>query len=160
MNYFFSSIVKYELYPYIHNSTYCMKPCLDADEVFSRAKMYQEFMNQIPIPTLRGSLIPFDTWMGLARSLKQLYDQPLHYLTNVLVKQWDQLRVGTEDESRSLDSIIHPVKAEASIWLIEEVHRKTTSPHHIAKLWVSDPMHHAFVDSIIPTNMKDALQCL
>ena len=127
-----------------------MKTCLDADVVIRRAEMYQEYMKQIPIPARRGSLIPFDTWMGLAKSIKQLYGQPLHYLTNILVKQWDQLRIGSKDENRSLDSIIHPSKAEASIWLIEEVHRQTTSPHHMAKLWQSDPMHYAFVDSIFP----------
>lgn len=120
------------------------------DVVIRRAEMYQEYMKQIPIPARRGSLIPFDSWMGLAKSIKQLYGQPLHYLTNILVKQWDQLRIGSEDENRSLDSIIHPSKAEASIWLIEEVHRQTTSPHHMAKLWLSDPMHYAFVDSIFP----------
>ncbi|KAL2503469.1 Protein RDM1 [Abeliophyllum distichum] len=115
-----------------------------------RAKGYQEYMNQIRVPTLRGSLIPFTSWIGLGRSIKQLYGQPLHYLTNICLKQWDQSRIGAEDEQIPLDTTIHPYKAEASIWLIEEVHRLTTSHHHLAKLWLADPMHHAFIDPIFP----------
>ncbi|EOY05752.1 hypothetical protein QUC31_016624 [Theobroma cacao] len=115
-----------------------------------RAEMYQEYMKQLPIPTQRGSIIPFTTWMGLGRSIKQLYGQPLHYLTNILLKQWDHLRIGSEDEHSPLDIVIHPCKAEATVWLVEELHRCTSSHHHMAKLWQSDPMHHAFVDSIFP----------
>ncbi|KAF6138123.1 hypothetical protein GIB67_033537 [Kingdonia uniflora] len=118
--------------------------------IIRRAEMYQDYMKQIPIPSLHGSLVPFTSWQGLAKSLKQLYSQPLHYLTNVRLKQWDQMRIGSHDEYQPLDTIIHPVKAEAIIWLMEEVHRLTSSHHHIAKLWVSDPMHDAFVDTIIP----------
>lgn len=128
-----------------------LSSCLYADLVIRRAAMYQDYMKQIPIPSHRGSVIPFTSWMGLGRSIKQLYGQPLHYLTNILLKQWDQSRMGSEDEHKPLDNIIHPSKAEASIWLIEEVHRQTSSHLHIAKLWQADPMHHAFVDSIFPT---------
>ncbi|XP_057960303.1 protein RDM1 [Malania oleifera] len=126
------------------------KEKISEGDIFRRAKMYQEYMKQIPIPTHRGSIIPFTTWMGLANSIKLLYGQPLHYLTNILLKQWDQSRIGTEDEHRPLDTIIHPCKAEANIWLIEEVHRLTSSHHYLAKLWLSDPMYHAFVDPIFP----------
>ncbi|OVA15527.1 Protein RDM1 [Macleaya cordata] len=112
--------------------------------------MYQEYMKQIPIPSLHASAIPFTTWQGLAQSLKWLYKQPLHYLTNTVLKQWDKSRIGTNNEHLPLDAIIHPRKAEATIWLMEEVHRLTSSHHHLAKLWLSDPMHHAFVDPIIP----------
>ncbi|KAK9288097.1 hypothetical protein L1049_016544 [Liquidambar formosana] len=126
------------------------KEIISEGVVIRRAEMYQEYMKQIPIPSHHGSVIPFTSWMGLSKSIKQFYGQPLHYLTNILLKQWDQLRVGAEDEYRPLDTIIHPSKAEATIWLIEEVHRCTTSPHHIAKLWLSDPMHHGFVDPIFP----------
>ena len=132
-------------------NAFVLRTCFYADVLIRRANMYQNYMKQIPIPNLRGSLIPFTSWMGLGRSIKQLYGQPLHYLTNILLKLWDQLRIGSEDEYKPLDYIIHPWKAEASIWLIEEVHRKTSSHLHIAKLWQSDPMHHAFVDSIFPT---------
>ncbi|KAF5200170.1 Rdm1 [Thalictrum thalictroides] len=120
------------------------------DTVLRRAEMYQEYMKQIQIPSRHGSVVPFTTWQGLAKSLKQLYGQPLHYLTNVLLKQWDQSRLGSDNEHRPLDAIIHPRKAEATIWLMEEVHRLTSSHHHLAKLWLLDPMHHAFVDPIFP----------
>ncbi|GKV42418.1 hypothetical protein SLEP1_g49826 [Rubroshorea leprosula] len=49
-----------------------------------------------------------------------------------------------------LDIIVHPFKAEATIWLIEETHLHTTYSHHIAKLRLSDPMHDDFVDPILP----------
>ncbi|PON80009.1 Protein RDM [Parasponia andersonii] len=122
----------------------------EAGSLIKRAEMYQEYMKQIPIPAHRGSVIPFTTWMGLGNSIKQLYGQPLHFLTNVQLKQWDRLRIDSEDEDKPLDTIIHPCKAEATIWLLEEVHRRTASHYHVAKLWESDPMHHAFVDSIFP----------
>ncbi|KAL5541520.1 hypothetical protein UlMin_009230 [Ulmus minor] len=127
-------------------------PCEETSEdpLIKRAEMYQDYMKQLPIPTHRGSIIPFTSWIGLGKSIKQLYGQPLHYLTNVQLKQWDQMRMGTEDEYSHLDTIIHPCKAEATIWFIEEIHRKTTSHHHVAKLWQSDPMYHAFIDSIFP----------
>ncbi|KAF2927674.1 hypothetical protein DAI22_06g222500 [Oryza sativa Japonica Group] len=112
--------------------------------------MYQEYMKHIPVPAHRGSVIPCTTWLGLGRSVKQLYKQPLHYLTNVLLKQWDQQRVGSDDEHRPLDAIIHPVKAEALIWITEEVHRLTTSSQHLASLWASAPMYHAYIDPVFP----------
>ncbi|KAB1218137.1 Protein RDM1 [Morella rubra] len=127
-----------------------VKEITSEDALIRRAEMYQDYMKRIPIPTHRGSIIPFTTWMGLGRSVKQLYGQPLHYLTNNLLKQWDKLRIGSEDEQRPLDTIIHPSKAEATIWLIEEVHRRTSSHLHLANLWNFDPMHHTFVDSIFP----------
>ncbi|KGN56957.1 protein RDM1 [Cucumis sativus] len=145
----------------IQNDGYEFKPSLDdfkipAKEMTSegmlmkRAEMYQEYMKQIQIPAQRGSVIPFTTWMGLGKSIKQLYGQPLHYLTNILLKQWDQLRLGSADEYKPLDTVIHPSKAEATVWLVEEIHRRTSSHHHVAKLWLSDPMHQAYVDSIFP----------
>lgn len=115
-----------------------------------RAEMYQAYMNLIPIPTNRGSLIPFTSWVGLSISIKQLYGQPLHYLTNVLLRRWDQSRFGSDSEDQSLDSIIHPCKAEATIWLVEENHRLTSSHLQIAPLWGSDPMYHSLIDPIFP----------
>lgn len=120
------------------------------DTITRRAKMYQEYMKKVPVPSQRGSVIPCNSWMGLAKSIKDLYGQPLHYLTNILLKQWDQARFETGEEYQPLDTVIHPLKAEATIWFIEEVHRRTGSYHHLAKLWVQDPMHHAFVDPIFP----------
>ncbi|XP_030543456.1 protein RDM1 [Rhodamnia argentea] len=119
-------------------------------DLIKRAEMYQQYMNQISVPTGRGSVIPFTTWMGLGKSVKQLYGQPLHYLTNALLKQWDQERIGSGAEDVPLDMIIHPAKAEAMIWLVEEIHRRTSSHYYIAKLWKSDPLYHTFVDSVFP----------
>jgi len=82
--------------------------------------------------------------------MKQLYGQPLHYLTNIQLKQWDQMRIGSEDEYKPLDIIIHPHKAEATIWIIEEIHRQTTSHFHIASLWKVDSVYSGFVDPIFP----------
>ncbi|KAJ8555084.1 hypothetical protein K7X08_000019 [Anisodus acutangulus] len=121
-----------------------------AGSMIRKARMYQEYMQLVPLPTQRGSVIPFTSWVGLAASIKELYGQPLHYLTNVQMKQWDQKRYGADDEDIPLDTIIHPSKAEASIWLTEEVNRRTTSPYYIAKLWLADPMYHAHVDAIFP----------
>uniref|UniRef100_A0A7N0TEV1 Protein RDM1 n=1 Tax=Kalanchoe fedtschenkoi TaxID=63787 RepID=A0A7N0TEV1_KALFE len=144
-----------------HEEVQSMATDQPADEVVSeglllrRAEIYQNFMMSIKIPNRRGSLVPCNTWMGLGKSLKQLYGQPLHYLTNVRLKELDKLRIGTYDEYKPLDAIIHPIKAEASIWLTEEIHRISTSPHHLAKLWASDPLYHACIDSIIPQWSKE-----
>ena len=108
-------------------------------------------MKKVSIPCQRGSVIPCNSWMGLAKSIKELYGQPLHYLTNILLKQWDQARFETGEEFQPLDTIIHSVKAEATIWFIEEVHRRTASYHQISKLWLRDPMYRAFVDPIFPS---------
>ncbi|XP_010525215.1 PREDICTED: protein RDM1-like isoform X2 [Tarenaya hassleriana] len=132
----------------ILNATY--KNITPEGALYRRAEMYQYYMKQIPIPTDRGSLIPFTTWVGLGNSIKQLYGQPLHYLTNVLLNRWDQSRVGSEAEHQPLDTIIHPSKAEATVWFIEEIHRRTSSHHHIVSLWQSDPMYHAFIDPVYP----------
>ncbi|KAF2284249.1 hypothetical protein P3X46_027634 [Hevea brasiliensis] len=126
------------------------KEMTSEDVLIKRAEMYQEYMRQLPMPARHGSVIPFSSWVGLGKSIKQLYGQPLHYLTNILLKQWDHLRIGSEDEQKPLDITIHPCKAEATIWLVEEIHRRTSSHHHVAKSWLLDPMHHAFVDSIFP----------
>ncbi|KAJ0981668.1 hypothetical protein J5N97_009923 [Dioscorea zingiberensis] len=116
--------------------------------LIKRAKMYQEYMKSIPIPSYGDSVIPFTSWQGLGRSVKQLYGQPLHYLPNSLLKKWDQSRFACDDVYQPLDTIIHPVKAEALIWVTEELHRLTTSHHYLASLWASDLMYHAHIDPI------------
>lgn len=120
--------------------------------VVKLAEDYQEHMKKIPIPTIRRSNAMFITWHSLANSMKQFYGQPLHYLTYVLVKQWDQSRIGTVDEEKPMDTIIHPRKAESIIWDVEEVHRRCTSHIHLAKLWVSDPEYSAVVGDVIPSS--------
>ncbi|KAK4798965.1 hypothetical protein SAY86_024330 [Trapa natans] len=120
------------------------------ERLLRKAEMYQLYMKEIPIPSKRGSLVPCYSWTELGKSLKIIYRQPLHFLTNILLKQWDQVKIGTRDEDQPLDEIIHPIKAEATIWLIEEVHRLNTSHHHLARLWKADPLHQTYIDSIIP----------
>ncbi|CAF1931085.1 hypothetical protein Bca4012_073176 [Brassica carinata] len=122
----------------------------DEVSLLIRAETYQGYMKELPLPTSRGSLIPFTSWVGLAMSIKELYGQPLHYLTNALLQRWDQARLGSDSEDQSLDLIIHPSKAEATIWLVEEIHRLTSSHPQIAELWGSDPTYHMLIDPIIP----------
>ncbi|KAJ0264746.1 Protein RDM1 [Hirschfeldia incana] len=122
----------------------------DEVSLLIRAETYQGYMKELPLPTIRGSLIPFTSWVGLSMSIKELYGQPLHYLTNVLLQRWDQARLGSDSEDQSLDLIIHPSKAEATIWLVEEIHRLTSSHLQIAQLWGADPMYHMLIDPIIP----------
>lgn len=125
--------------------------CLVASaSLVMRAEMYQGYMKELPLPTNRGSVIPFTSWVGLSFSIKQLYGQPLHYLTNVLLQRWDESRLGSDSEYQSLDFIIHPCKAEATVWLVEEIHRLTSSHLLIAQLWGSDPMYHSLIDPIVP----------
>ncbi|KAF9673743.1 hypothetical protein SADUNF_Sadunf10G0055800 [Salix dunnii] len=78
--------------------------------------------------------------VGLGKSIKQPYRQSLHYHTNILLKQWDQQRIGNGDEHKPW-IMIHPCKAEATILLVEEVHRRTSTYHHVAKLLQSDQIH-------------------
>jgi RNA-directed DNA methylation 1 len=114
--------------------------------------MYQAYMKHIPVPTVLGSQVPFTSWQGLADSLKALYHQPLHYLTNLQLRQWDRLRQGSLDDNTCvrLDDLIHPVKAEALVWLMEETHRLTASPLILTKIWASDAFYHTYIDSIFP----------
>ncbi|KAH9622606.1 hypothetical protein KSS87_021573 [Heliosperma pusillum] len=121
-----------------------------AGSILRRAKMYQEYMNKVPIPNIRGSVILCNSWMELAKSLKELYGQPLHYLTNVLLKQWDQARFETCNDYQPLDTVVHPLKAESTIWLLEDIHRRTASYHQLSKLWMQDSAYHAFVDPVFP----------
>lgn len=107
-------------------------------------------MKHIPLPAQRASVISFTSWSGLAKSMKQMYQQPLHYLTNIRVKEWDQMRSDADIKSEPLDTIIHPCKAETSIWLMEEVHRLTTSHQFLAKLWLANPMYNVSIDTVFP----------
>ncbi|BBG97969.1 RNA-DIRECTED DNA METHYLATION 1 [Prunus dulcis] len=123
-----------------------------AEVVLKIAKHYQEQMKHIPIPKNRRKDAVFVTWWALANSMKQFYGQPLHYMTQVLVKQWDESRIGSAEEEKPMDNIIHPRRAESTIWDVEQVHRQCTSHIHLAKLWLSDPDYYAFVDEVIPSS--------
>ena len=118
--------------------------------VFRSAQAYQDYMMQLPIPTKRGAIIPFTSWSGFGDSTKQLYNQPLHYLTNVYLKQLDRNMIGADDANKRLDTIIHPAKAEVFLWMTEQTHRLTTSPHQLATLWQKDPMYKADIDACAP----------
>lgn len=123
----------------------------NADIMMRKAEIYQEYMKQIPIPSSTCGLpISYMTWQELARTIKQVYGQPLHYLTNKLLKQWDQLRIGTKDESKPLDNIIDPNRAVATVWGMEEFHRQCSSHQHLARLWLSDPLQHDSLDKTVP----------
>ncbi|WMV50628.1 hypothetical protein MTR67_044013, partial [Solanum verrucosum] len=119
------------------------------DSFLRRSSMYQEYMKVVPMPTQRGFVIPFTSWVGFAASM-EFYGKPLHYLTNVQMKKFDQISLGADNEDVPLDTIIDPGKAEATIWIIEEVHRCTSSHHYIARHWLADPIYHRHVDAIFP----------
>ncbi|KAK3219326.1 hypothetical protein Dsin_013296, partial [Dipteronia sinensis] len=55
----------------------------------------------------------------------------------------------TWQELENSMSQIPPKNAEAIIWGIEDLHRRCISHLELAKLWLSDPTYHAFVDPII-----------
>ncbi|KAH0722518.1 hypothetical protein KY290_005167 [Solanum tuberosum] len=116
----------------------------------------EPFGDQVPMPTQRGFVIPFTSWVGFAASMKEFYGQPLHYLTNVQMKKFDQMRLGADNEDVPLDNIIDPGKAEATIWIIEEVHMCTLSHHYITRLWLADPMYHRHVDAIFPEPLNSS----
>ncbi|KAK8488174.1 hypothetical protein V6N13_121959 [Hibiscus sabdariffa] len=91
-------------------------------EVMKDAKKYQQKMKKFPIPEpvpvpIRISPIPsFITWQRLGESMKQKYEQPLHYLTQILLKQWDESRGNNEVMMRKpIGNVIDPIKAEASV---------------------------------------------
>lgn len=122
----------------------------NAESTVQEAKRYQEYMEQVPIPESRGADIPFVTWVGLAKSIQEFYKQQLHYSTHLLLTLWDQSMVdgGREEQNKTVGSIMDPKKAEATVWDVEEVHRRCTSYIHLAKLWLCDPRYQAFVDQV------------
>ncbi|KAB2596131.1 hypothetical protein D8674_031581 [Pyrus ussuriensis x Pyrus communis] len=109
--------------------------------VVKMARDYQELMKQIPVPMTRRKDAIFVSWLALANSMKQFYGQPLHYLTHVL---------------KPMGSIIHPRRAESTIWDVEKVHRRCTSHTNLANLWLSDPGYHAFVHEVVPSSKSVA----
>lgn len=110
-----------------------------------KAAKYQESMKQMEVPSgdARATASSFINWQGLAKWMIETYKQPLHYLTHKLLKQWDEPKV-----EKTLDSIIDPTKAQDTIWVVEEYNRKCSSHLYLAKLWLSDPMHPHFLNSI------------
>ncbi|MBA0571326.1 hypothetical protein Golob_004905, partial [Gossypium lobatum] len=65
------------------------------NEVIKEAKKYQEYMKKFAVPepisvSVSLETSSFITWEKLGESMKQKYEQPLHYLTQILLKQWDE----------------------------------------------------------------------
>ncbi|KAF7822294.1 protein RDM1-like [Senna tora] len=120
--------------------TTAMPPNFDSETVVELAREYQKHMKKITIVN----------WQGLAKTLKDLYGQPLHYLTHMLCKQWDKSRFGSEDAEKPLDTIFNVTKAEAIIWEVEAIHRLSTSHLHLANLWLHDPQFYDFVHDVLP----------
>lgn len=119
------------------------------EEVLQKfATIYQDYMKKIELPNNSQLLLPFTTWQGLGITLKQLYGQPLHYLTNVELHKWDNLRTGTGYEHIPLDRLIHPFVAEALIRQLENMHRLITPPSYLLKLWLANPIYSQFIDPI------------
>ncbi|KAG5580657.1 hypothetical protein H5410_051284 [Solanum commersonii] len=111
---------------------------------------FQVIFLKFPLRTQRGFVIRFTSWVGFAASMKEFYGQPLHYLTNVQMKKFDQMRLGADNEDVPLDTVINPSIAEATIWIIEEVHMCTSSHHYITRIWLVDPMYPRHVDANFP----------
>ncbi|CAN1333992.1 Protein RDM1 [Linum perenne] len=79
---------------------------------------------------------------AVGRRLKQKYEQPLHYLTQKLLKQWDEWKPTTPaNEMTSFEGMMLPYDAEAVVLGIEQVHRKFTCPEFLAKCWAHDPLY-------------------
>ncbi|MBA0871291.1 hypothetical protein Goshw_023806, partial [Gossypium schwendimanii] len=87
-------------------------------------------MKKFPIPesnSVSVSLEPssFITWKKLGESMKQRYEQPLHYLTQILLKQWDESSGYGINNNNNIEvmimkkqpigNVIDPCTAEATV---------------------------------------------
>ncbi|XP_022635271.1 protein RDM1-like [Vigna radiata var. radiata] len=128
------------------------KQSLDPEGLLEVAKEYQKKMEKKSIPRERLKEMVVVNWRGLAKTMKTLYGQPLHYLTEELCKEWDKSRIGSKNEEKALNSILSWREAEETVWKVEAVHRLCTSPVHLALLWLHDPQYHLVVDQVISTS--------
>lgn len=70
----------------------------------------------------KGSPTTFISWKGLAKSIKPLYiDRTTS--TQILQKQWAELKITIKVKKEPIDSIVHPSKTEATIWVMKEFER-------------------------------------
>ncbi|CAJ1842049.1 unnamed protein product [Sphenostylis stenocarpa] len=128
------------------------KQSLDPDALLEVAREYQKQMEKKPVPTHRlNHDIVVVNWKGLGKTLKTLYGEPLHYLTQNVCKEWDKSRFGSENEEKPLNVILSWREAEDTVWKVEAVHRLCTSPVHLAMLWLHDPEYHVFLDEVVST---------
>ncbi|MFQ6652958.1 hypothetical protein Gotur_024593 [Gossypium turneri] len=132
------------------------------NEVIKEAKKYQEYMKKFPVPepisvSVSLETSSFITWEKLGESMKQKYEQPLHYLTQILLKQWDESSGNGINNNnievmimkkQPIGNVIDPRTAEATVWVIENFNRQFVSHHYLAKIWLSDPNYHHFVDDL------------
>ncbi|MBA0870815.1 hypothetical protein Goshw_017543, partial [Gossypium schwendimanii] len=95
----------------------------------------------------------FITWEKLGESMKQKYEQPLHYLTQILLKQWDESSGNGINNNnievmilkkQPIGNVIDPHTAEATVRVIENFNKQFVSHHYISKIWLSDPNYHHF----------------
>ncbi|KAL1080055.1 hypothetical protein V6Z11_D10G264900 [Gossypium hirsutum] len=119
-------------------------------------------MKKFPVPepisvSISLETSSFITWEKLGESMKQKYEQPLHYLTQILLKQWDEssgnginnnnIEVMTM-KKQPIGNVIDPRTAEATVRVIENFNRQFVSHHYLAKIWLSDPNYRHFVDDL------------
>jgi len=122
-----------------------------AEALLELAKEYQEKMEKKSIPRHGSKEMVVVSWKGLAKTLKTLYGQPLHYLTQKLCKEWDKSRFGSDNEEKPLNAMFSWREAEDTVWRVEAVHRLCTSPVHLAVLWLDDPEYLLIANEVIPT---------
>ncbi|TYH00358.1 hypothetical protein ES288_A10G269600v1 [Gossypium darwinii] len=105
------------------------------NEVIKEAKKYQEYMKKFPVPepiSVSVSLEPssFVTWEKLGESMKQKYEQPLHYLTQILLKQWDESS-GNGINNNNIEVMIMKKKPIGNV--IDPCTAEETQQQHIHK---------------------------
>ncbi|KAL8171575.1 hypothetical protein V2J09_023379 [Rumex salicifolius] len=117
----------------------------EKEEIGREAKAYQEYMEKLAVPEFNETFdAEYNTWEELSKIMEEFYKQPLHYLTITTLKQWDKQRIGTKEENKPLDDIIHLLQAEPTIWYVESVNRLTASSDYLRELWISDPKYREF----------------
>ncbi|KAK7374840.1 hypothetical protein VNO80_08283 [Phaseolus coccineus] len=134
-----------------HATSFKSKQTLDPEALLELAKEYQTKMENKDIPRDGVKEMMVVNWKGLAKTLKTLYGQPLHYLTQKLCNEWDKSRFGSDNEEKPLSAIFSWREAVDTIWRVEAVHRLCTSPVHLAVLWLDDPEYRVIVNEVIST---------
>ncbi|KAB2010729.1 hypothetical protein ES319_D10G261700v1 [Gossypium barbadense] len=85
------------------------------------------------------------------------YEQPLHYLTQILLKQLDESSGNGINNNnievmimkkQPISNVIDPRTTKATVRVIENFNKQFVSHHYISKIWLSDPNYHYFVDDL------------
>ncbi|KAK7273005.1 hypothetical protein RIF29_14051 [Crotalaria pallida] len=122
----------------------------DREVLLEQATKYQKCMKKWVVPEARLNETVIVNWQSLVKTLRRMYGQPMHYLTIKQCKEWDKSRLGSEDEGKPFESIMKLKDAEETLWHVERVHRRCTSPIYLAMLWRSDPEYLAYVNEVVP----------